>query len=470
MKRFVKGIGALVVVAFLAACGAAAPDEPAAPDATPAPPAATPAPIAPVDEDWTPAAAGDVTINVSWWGVDARANAYEAAFDVFRARYPNVTINTDWGAFGGHLDNIIIQLGAGTEPDLMQVNYAWVHSLAPDGNNVFLDLNTVSHILDLSEWTDSDLAFMTVGGELAGVPHGMNGRIVVYNRLLMEEFGLPTFPATIEELLAVGEQVSVGNNLNMDLGENRYILSNLDNLLFDLSILTWLYATTGNTLQAEGQMLHTVDQVAAVFDIVGQLQETGTVQNPFQEPGVGNFMNHNDPLWTEGRAGGALVWVSDVQNFMSTFIEEGDQNWGDLGIAPLPLPAGASPVTMQRPSLGHAISRNTQHPEVVAYLLNFLYTDEAAILAIDNTLGVPFSRTAEAVAIANDIILPPQLEGMEILGRAMGIIDEYFEDPRLRNPRLDIFEEFRHGVIDSQTAAQRFVSEQQSALDAVFSP
>ncbi|MCL2376807.1 MAG: extracellular solute-binding protein [Defluviitaleaceae bacterium] len=477
MKRFIKGISTLLVVALLAACTPAGttPDPTPTPEATPeATPTATPAPTpaagagATPTGEWSPADEGDITISVSWWGVDARADAYEAAFDIFRARYPNVTITTDWGAFGGHLDNLIIQLGAGTEPDLMQVNYAWVHSLAPDGNNVFLDLNTVSNILDLSEWTGRDLAFMRVGYQIAAVPHGMNGRVVVYNRLMMEEFGLSSFPQTVEQLIEVGARIAEGNNLNMDMGQNRHILANLDNLLFDLSILTWLYAATENTLQSGGQMLHTVQQVQAVFDVVGELQASGAVQNPLQEP-TGNFVNHNDPLWTEGRAGGALVWVSDVQNFMNTFGEPGDENWGDLGVAILPIPEGGRYITMQRPSLGHAISANTQHPEVVAYLLNFLYTDEEAILAIGNTLGVPFSRTAEAVAIANDIILQPQMEGMEILGWAMGVIDEYFEDPRLRNPRLAIYEEFRHGAIDSATAAQRFISEQQAALDAVFS-
>ena len=424
-------------------------------------------PIVEVNEDWTPADAGDVTINFSWWGVESRADAMQVAFDIFTSRYPNVNIVTDWGGFGGHLDNLILQLNTGVEPDIMQVNYAWVHSLAPDGNNIFLDLNTVSHIIDLSEWTQGDLAFMYVGGELAGVPHGMNGRVVVYNRLLLEEFGLTHFPTTVEELISFGEQVAANNNQNIDLGENRYALANLDNLLFDLSILTWLYADSGNPLQNGGIMMHTEEQIQRVFDMVGELQSTGTVQNPLQE--TEGFPNHNDPVWTEGRAGGALVWVSDVNNFKNTFLIEGEAHWDDLGVAPLPIPTGQQMVTMQRPSLGHAISRNTNHPEVAAYLLNFLYTDPEAIRAIGSTLGVPFSNTASSITWGEGIVSEPQIQGMQILAQNVGVIDEYFEDPRLRNPRQDIFADFRHGNIDSATAAQRFLNEQQTALNLIFS-
>ncbi|MCL1996805.1 MAG: extracellular solute-binding protein [Defluviitaleaceae bacterium] len=466
MKKLIKVLPIMLLAGFVfAACAAPAPEPVVTPPAVVEPP--PPPPVVETPGEWTPADAGNVTINFSWWGVEARAEAMEAAFDIFMARYPNVTIAGDWGPFGGHLDSLILQLATGEEPDIMQVNYAWVHSLAPDGNNVFFDINAVSDIVDLSEWTSGDLSFMNVGGELAGVPHGMNGRIVVYNRLLLEEFGLDTFPATVEELIAFGEQVSVGNNLGMDLGDNRYALANLDNLLFDLSILTWLYATTGNPLQQGGQMLHTEEQVAAIFDLVYELQATGTVQNPLQE--TAGFPNHNDPVWTSGRAGGALVWVSDVNNFKNTFLVEGSDHWEDLGVAPLPVPAGTSPVTMQRPSLGHAISRNTSHPEVAAYLLNFLYTDPDAIRAIGATLGVPFSRTAAEITWGEGIVSDPQIEGMEILAVAVGVIDEYFEDPRLREPRQGIFGEFRHGTIDSATAAARFVNEQQSALDTIFS-
>ncbi|MCL1995791.1 MAG: ABC transporter substrate-binding protein [Defluviitaleaceae bacterium] len=461
-KKIFAGFSMLALSAVLVACGAAATPDP---DPVVTPPEVTPPATVevPVEEaEWTPAEAGDVTIRFSWWGVEDRAILTEQALDVFRARYPNVTILTEWSAFGGHLDNLTLQLATGEEPDLMQVNYAWIHSLSPGGNNAFLDLNTVAHVLDLTEWSQDDLAFLIVGDELAAVPYGQNGRVVVYNRLLLQEFGLSEFPTTTEDLIAFGTLVSEGNNLGMDLGYNRHALANLDNLLFDLATLTWLYNTTGRTLQEGGQLLHTVEEVQAIFDLIGVLQETGTVPNPLQE--TAGFPNHNDPIWTEGRAGGALVWVSDVHNFFNTFM--GGDQWDDLGVALLPTPAGYPQITMQRPSFTHAISRNTDHPEVVAYLLNFLYTDPLAIVPLAQAGGIPFSTTASYYA--QDVLVWPQIEGIELLALGLGVIDEYFEDPRLRNPRQDIFGQFRHGVIDSAEAAQRFINEQQTALNDIF--
>ena len=404
---------------------------------------------------WTPADVGDVTVDVMWWGGDARHEAMLAALDIFMERYPNVTIEPIFVSFADYYYILLVHVAAGMAPDLMQIHYPWVQFYVSNG--VLLDLNTVAHILDLNEWEDWQLDFKRFEGELAAVPHGITGRVVLYNRPLLEEFGLQTFPATTQGLLRLGQQ--------LELDDYYFALVNADGLLFDFLILTWLYATTGNAMQEGGQMLHAVHEVAAVFDLVGRMQRAGAVQSPWQE----DFVSWSaDPIWTQGFAAGVLTWTDQVHLFIDSFQTEGGGNWDDLGITALPVPAGASPVIKQRPSMGHAIARDSRHPEVVAYLLNFLYTDEVALTALGSTLGLPVSRTARDVAMANDLFTPSQIEAMDFVTASGGAIDARFEDPALRQLRLEIIEDFRNGRINSREAARRFIDQQQAVLDTFY--
>jgi oligogalacturonide transport system substrate-binding protein len=375
-------------------------------------------------------------------------------------RYPHITVVSEYGEWGGSAwrDSVFTQVVGRVEPDIMQVNYAWVHAFGL-GENVFFDLRQVSDILDLTEWTPDMHVFMTTAdGQLGFVPHGMTGRVMLYNRLMLEDFGRTSFPSTMEDLVAYGLEVAA-NNTAVDTGNNRYAFWPIGPESLDIVILQLLYNRTGRNLQENGQMMHTVAEVQEVFDIIGTLIDSNAIPSFHQQEPPHNASN---PVWVEGRAGSAFEWVGNIFLTGDNFLEGGHRD--DLGVALLP----DAPLTMQRPSLGHAISRNTNNPELAAYLLNFLYTDREALLAIAHQLGVPASRTASALAQETGMIEGLQLFGANLIADHPAVMCEYFEDAPLRQPRFTIIEEFRLGSIDSATAAQRFISEQQSALNVLF--
>lgn len=433
-----------------------------APDPTPAPPEPEPPP--PVDERWTPNELGPTTIRVSWWGGESRQLAMREALDIFRDRYPHITVVEEDGEWGGSawMTSIFTEIAGQAESDVIQVNYAWVHSFG-HGINVFYDLNTLGHILDLTEWTNELRDFMTTSdGQLAAVPHGMNGRVIIYNRAMMEEFGLNTFPSTWEEVIELGQRVAEGN-ATIDTGDNRYAFFPLGPESLDIVLLTLLYNATGRTLQYGGQLLHSETEVQDAFDILGQLIATNTIPTIHQQ---GTPWNHSNPVWVEGRGGAVFEWLSNPHLVDGAFLE-GEHDNG-LGVTALP-GIGGRQATMQRPSLGHAISRNTSNPELAAYLINFLYTDEEALMAIGDQLGVPFSRTAAEIGEREGFARGLQGAAFEIVNYGQqGVMCEFFEDATLRNPRFAIIEEFRYGNIDSAEAARRFISEQQAALNMLM--
>ena len=468
MKKLVS-VAAVVAFTFaLVGCGNNDTPAPVAqtPAATPTEtPAATPAPgetAAPAEtggllNDGNPAA-----ITVSWWGNADRAAAMQGVIDLFEERYPHITVSAQHGEWGGWADNILQQVMAGEVADVAQVNFAWVHAWG-NGVNVFQDLRDFAHIIDLSEWTPSMLDSMTtsVDGQLAGVPHGMNGRTVAYSRSLLAEFGFDHFPTTYAELEELGRAMAA-NNQTLDGDNNFYALLPTADIALDTMMLTMLYNATGRPMQVGGQMQHSVAEVAEAFERVGYWQEIGVIPTLAQVSGM--QANESNEIWTAGRATSAFEWVSNSANqFIPNF--GGGGHDADMGTAVFPNATGSNQATMQRPSLGHAIANNSQHPEVAAYFLNFMYTDEEALTILGTQLGVPFSSTAAATTPVTGAMA----DGLSILvnGRS-GEMDAFFENDNLRNPRLAILEAFRLGTIDANTAAERFIEEQQAALNMLF--
>jgi len=458
------------LVAFAACNNDPEPEQPVveAPVETP-PPAQTDEPPATDQTEeaeqlaWTPNEIGPTMMRVAWWGGDARHNAVNAALELFMDRYPHIMIQPEYGAFGGYLDTLQLQMAAQDEPDLFLSNYAWVHALG-SGNNAFANLNDFAHIIDLDEWSPALRAFTTTAdGELAGVPHGITGRVIIYNQELLAAHGRTSFPATFDEWVEWGIEVAEGN-LAIDAGDNTYAFFPVGPETMDIVVLTMIYNHFNTNLQANGQILPTIDQVEYVFNVLGRMIETGTLPTLDQQEGVTDIFT---PVWMSQRGGASFAWVGNIFMEGGAF---GDNSQEDgiiegLGVALLPaVEAGGTRHSMQRPSLVHAISRNTDNPYLAAYLLNFLYTDEEALSILGNAFGIPLSETAAYVFERDGGSWGLQAEGFALLEANQGTMCPLFEDPNLRPHRVAAIEAFRAGTANAREAATRWVEDQQYSL------
>ena len=117
-----------------------------------------------------------ITITMSWWGGDGRHEATLAAVEKFMEKYPNITVETQYAAWTGWEDKMSASFATGTAPDVNQINWNWITSFSSDGS-AFYDLNKVSDILDLTQFSETNLNACTVANELQAVPVAMTGRI-----------------------------------------------------------------------------------------------------------------------------------------------------------------------------------------------------------------------------------------------------------------------------------------------------
>jgi oligogalacturonide transport system substrate-binding protein len=176
--------------------------------------------------------------------------------------------------------------------------------------------------------------------------------------------------------------------------------------------------------------------------------------------------NEQNQVWTGGRAASSFQWIN-VPMVQARAYGGGDRT-DEMVLFPFPQPGG-NVVGVARASLAHAISLNSNHPDVAAYFLNFFYTDPAAIRAVGTQLGVPGGRDAFAIMSNDGVLDHLQQQGINLLNNLpVAFMGVYWEDGTLRNPRYAIYDELRTGRITARAAAERMVREQQDALDAIY--
>jgi len=405
---------------------------------------------------------------MAWWGNHERNDTVNAALRLFMDRYPHITVIPEYNMhFSEYLDSLIANLTRGSEPDIFQSNYSWVHTI-DGGRNPFLNLWDWAHIIDLSEWPDNILnRVVTTDGQLSGVVSGMHGRAIIYDTRIIQEHGLSQFPATFDEWIALGEAVA-GNNTATNSPGNRYAfwpsMPNND-LSTDIIIMTMLYNHFGVGFQSDGKILPTIEQVQYIFNILQRMIDSGLLPTAQQQQGFVSYWVC--PVWEGGHGGSRFEWMSNIHIVGSEFMNNDHNTYvmDNLGVALLPAVApGGSRLAIQRPTLVHAVGPNTAHPELSVYLLNWLYTDEEALAILHDAFGIPVSSTASQLFKQQGGLWGIQYEGFNLIMTNAGIMCAYFEDWRLRQYRLFIISDLRNERIDTREAARQWVNLQQQAL------
>lgn len=408
-----------------------------------------------------PADSEKVELRFSWWGSDSRHDAMQAMAKLYTDAHPNVTITPEYGAFDGWQQKVLTQLSGKSEPDVLQVNYNWVHSFGK-GKNVFFDLNELAELIDLSQWDKEQLNCMTVDGQLGAVPHGVTARANLYNKVLFQEAGID-FPATYADMVAAGAIIAKDNTPTG--ANNKYVQTHIGKHSTDLFIAQMLYDKTGKIMQENGKVNYTVDEVKEVLEIYKSFEDSGAMPTFEQEDPI---QNESNPVWTSGRSGGVYEWVGTMDKYLDSYKD--GQAKGEIGVAPyMTVNAGDNVKVFVKPSLGYAVSKNTKNPAQAADFLNFMFTDDAAIKTLGTSLGVSSNHASAAVQESEGMVKGAMKEGYELLAKyEQVVLDPYFEDENVRGQRYIAVEEFRTGKSDSATAAKNFIDQQNAELEKLY--
>lgn len=128
-----------------------------------------------------------VTISMTFWGADTRAQLTEQMIDAFEKEYPNITVDMQYKDWTGYWDQLATATAAGDAPDVITMDELYLSSYAERG--ALLDLSTVSDYIQTDDIDPTALATGEVDGALYALINSVGAYSIVVNTDLLAQYG-----------------------------------------------------------------------------------------------------------------------------------------------------------------------------------------------------------------------------------------------------------------------------------------
>ncbi len=400
-------------------------------------------------------------LRFSWWGGGARHEATLKAVRLFEARNPGVRIKAEYMGFQGYLERLTTQVAGGAEPDVVQINWAWLAMFSKRGTG-FTDLAPHLAPGTAGHFTPEDLASGTIQGRLNALPVSYAARVFLWNQGSWDRARLP-LPRSWDDLFAAGPLFS------QRLGQDAYPL---DGELYDMLLLSqaWVQQTLGTPYISPGAAPRVAMTQAAAQEWVKAYRRLVDTRVATSLPlraslGGAEKPTEQQPDWVAGRWAGNYTWDSVIALRASTL--KGDNR---LALGDFLLRDGAQATGIfGRPALMFAVGRHCPQPALAARLVEFLLTDAEAARLLGRTRGLPSSRPVFAQLQAAGAFPALELQAHEQIRRQreagrIPLPAPLFEHPRMHKFMREVFELVAYGKATDAEAAERLVTHGQALL------
>ena len=407
--------------------------------------------------------AQEQTLRFSWWGGGERHEATLKAIAAFEAKNPGVKIKAEYMGFQGYLERLTTQIAGGSEPDIMQINWAWLAMFSKTGEG-FYDLNKSKSLLALNQFSDEELKMGTVRDKLNALPSSYTARIFLWNKASFDRAGLP-LPTTWDQLFAAGPV------FKQKLGDKAYVI---DGEAYDMILTSqaYIYQKYGTPYVDPTQPRVAMSE-QAVLEWVQTYKTltTNTVGGPLPlraSRGGAEKPTEQQPDWVVGNWAGNYTWDSVLRLRESTLNKEQKLEVGEF----LTLPGARNSGMFGRPALMFTVSKRSKHPEVAAKFLSFLLTDPEAARLLGLTRGVPAADSQFHTLVTENRIAPLELKAYLQIKKQKdaGKIDlpsPLFENARFQKFMREVFETVAYGKATEQEAARRLLEEGNALLQRI---
>ncbi len=457
MKKGIKRLTALAMagtmVASLAGCMPTAKEETTAAAATTAAPAETKA----AAEAAAPAAGGEqeqITIRMNWWGGDARHEATLKGIEAFEAKYPHINVEAEYEAFNGHEEKIALALKSGNAADVLQMNMDWIYNYSPNGD-LFVDLNTMSDIIDLTAYEQSDLDFFTINGSLQALTISNTARVFAFNKGTFDKIGVP-IPTTLDELLAAGDAFAAYE-------DGSYYPMACDEL--DRQHIMAYYLTSKYDMDCWISVPDYVPQFDAAMiqdglEFMNMLEDRHVIPTLQTLHGDGAEALDSNPKFMDGHYAGLYQWDSNVKKYATACADSGEMIIADFPVF------GQYHGGLTKASQVLAIPKSSAHPEEAAMLIQFLFGEEEGAKILGDTRGIPANKNGEKAAAVTGIVADAHNKAMDWVEIAF---DPIFERSALKNTDGTYYLVFQMLSYEEDTAenlAQYYMDEVNKVCEA----
>lgn len=425
-RDFMKVTGAVGAAGLLAACGGnSAASGSAASTASSAPAASADESLALSD--------GPVSMTISWWGGDSRHEAYQNAIKEFQAEHTNITIEPTFAAWSGWEEKMAAAFIAGNAQDVCQVNWNWLYNYSADGSK-FVDLNTVSKFLDLTQWDAAAMDACYVANSQQCVPVSMTGRIFFWNMTTFNKAGITEVPKSLDDLMAAGKA------FKEKLGDDYYPmhLGAYDRMILMVFYLESKYGKDWAD-PVTSTLNYTEDEIAEGIDFIKSLVDGHVMMNlKTYYSANSDTATHQSNEWITGKIAGIFEWDSAASKYSSA-LDDANKDGFTVGEE---IKFGDNNGGFSKVSMGLAITKTSKCVAEAAALINFLLNEEKGASIMGSECGIPASKAGLAAAQAAGAVKDLVAEAnAKVMAFTTNKLDPLFENNDLKASGTGIYQE-----------------------------
>jgi oligogalacturonide transport system substrate-binding protein len=403
------------------------------------------------------------SLRFAWWGGASRHEATLKALALFERRNPGLKVKAEYMGFNGYLERLTTQIAGGSEPDLMQINWAWLAMFSKRGNG-FQDLLKFPRDINPALFNADDLKTGMVAGKLNALPVSYTARVLLWNAATFQRAGLP-LPRNWDDVFASGAV------FRSRLGERFYPL---DGELYDMLLLAQAFVQQKHGMAYLDPAAPRVAMPPAVaLEWVQTYRRLidGHVATPLKlraSLGGAEKATEQQQDWVVGHWAGNFTWDSAINLRQGTLNKEQKLVLGDFPM----LPGARNSGMFGRPTLMLAVGRNSKQPELAARLSNFLLFDPEAAALLGRTRGLPLADAALQALIAAKKVPEIELQAHRQIReqKAAGRIEApqpLFEHARFQKFMREVFETVAYAKTSDADAAQRLVDDGNALLKRI---
>ncbi len=365
-------------------------------------------------------------ISFSWWGNDARHDYTLESIEMFESLHPDIKVKCHYSEWSGYQTRNDVRMVSHTESDVMQINYAWLKQYSDDGKGYY-DINQLSEYVDLSNFTEEDLAYGMQNGKLNAIPIALNTMTVYINKTIYDQYGLDV-PKTWDDFFHAAEVMN---------GEHYPISMSKKSAWFFLA--SYVGQMTGkNLMDDEGNITFGEKEITMMIETYCELINKKVM------PQVEYF----DKLKiVDGSYAGVLAWLSDAENYCGEIIENGYE----MTIADYTTVNGELNSWYAKPATMYAIRKDVENPREAALLLDYLLNSHEMAGFQKLEKGVPLSTSARNYLEENDMLNGIQYDAFTKMQESkdkLEIISPYFENDAMIDAFIDSCNEVLYGKSD----------------------
>lgn len=318
----------------------------------------------------------EVTLNLAFWGNDVRAELYNEAIAAFNEEYPNITVNASFLGFPEFWEKRQTEAAGGNLPDVMQFDYSYLRQYSQ--NNLLLPLDPyLGNIIDTEPLSENILGIGVVDGVTTAIPTSTNAWGLFTNPVLLEQAGVEEFEGgSWEDYIDWMGDVTDGA-AGAFYGGTDYT-GRIQNFEIQLrSEGSYLFSEDGEPGFDEERLTEFWESGAAGRDGITAPQQQ--LEEVFPKGGFETAQTASELTW---------------DNFGAGYLAGLGESYTEVGLIAPPVTVEGSKDLYLKPSMLHAISAETEHPEAAATLVDFLINSPQSGEIFGTNRGLPASQTA----------------------------------------------------------------------------